>query len=73
MTQASKTNLERLADCETQLKELLTVNRRIMADYATITRDMAIVAPMAEWAVQHVLTEQREKLELDKRLGIKST
>lgn len=56
--------IERLETLEAKVRRLEANNRRV--------NDLLdLVLPLAQWATQEIITQQSDKLELDKRLGIK--
>lgn len=59
-----KTNVERLEDCEKQLRQL-------RADYLAVRRYNDILVPLAELAIRDLQNQQQVTIETDKRLGIR--
>lgn len=65
MTTKSKENIyvKRLETMESKVRRLELVNRNM--------RDLLDhVVPLAQWAIQEILSKQRDRLELEKRIGI---
>jgi hypothetical protein len=66
MTKRSEDNIyvKRLQTLESKVRRLELSNRNM--------RDLLDqVIPLSQWAIQEILLEQAERIELNKRLGIK--
>jgi hypothetical protein len=55
-----------------RLEQLEKDVKRIKLQYKRLQEDNAILRPLAEWAASEILKQQREFLELDKRLGLQA-
>lgn len=71
MTTASPTNLQRLLQCEEDIKDLRELVRIQSHLIREQKKSLDTLCPLAAWAIKEITAEQESRLATDKRLGIR--